>query len=145
MNPSDIQLVRNGFAKLAADREGFPAALYERLFARDPGLRALFATDMGSQGAKVMAAIGCLIRSLDRIEAVLDDLKALARRHVAYGVEREHYDLVGAALLEALAERLGASFDERARAAWKAAYGTLAGVMIEASGYDARALKQDAA
>ena len=134
MNPADIQLVRNGFAAVATNREGFAAAFFARLFARDPGLRALFATDMTTQGNKLVAALAHVVRSLDRLDSVIDDIRALARRHVAYGVEREHYDLVGAALLEALAEHLGQGFDERARAAWTAAYSTLANAMIEAGG-----------
>jgi hemoglobin-like flavoprotein len=145
MNPADIQLVRNGFAAVAADGEGFAAALFERLFARDPGLRALFATDMKTQGGKLVAAFAHVVRSLDRLDVVMDDVRALARRHVAYGVERAHYDLMGAALLEALAERLGESFDERARSAWAAAYATLAGIMIDAAGYHLREVEQSAA
>jgi hemoglobin-like flavoprotein len=37
--------------------------------------------------------------------------------------------------LAALGARLGAAFDARARTAWSAAYGALAGAMIDASGY----------
>jgi hemoglobin-like flavoprotein len=83
MNSADIQLVRNGFAAIAADRDGFAADFYARLFAGDPGLRALFATDMAAQGAKLFAALGRVVRSLDRLECVLPELRALARRHVA--------------------------------------------------------------
>jgi hemoglobin-like flavoprotein len=143
MNSADIQLVRNGFASIAADRDGFAAAFYDRLFAADPSLRALFATDMKTQGAKLTAALAHVVRSLDKLDAIIVEVRSLARRHVAYGVEREHYDLVGGALLGALAVRLGDTFDERARAAWSAAYATLANAMIDASGYPA--LKQSAA
>ena len=142
MTSADIQLVRNGFAALAADRDGFAAAFYERLINLDPSLRALFATDMKTQGAKLMAALAHVVRSLDKLDGVIAEVRALARRHVAYGVEREHYGLVGEALLSALATHLGGSFDERARAAWSAAYATLANAMIDA-GYPA--IEQSAA
>jgi hemoglobin-like flavoprotein len=138
MSPADIQLVRNGFAAVAADREGFAAAIFDRLFARDPGLRALFATDMKTHGQKLIAALAHVVRSLDRLDALIDDLRALARRHVAYGVEREHYDLLGEALLDALTERLGETFNAKSRVAWTAAYRTVAGTMIEAAGYHLR-------
>ena len=142
MTSADIQLVRNGFAAIAADRDGFAAAFYERLFALDPSLRALFATDMRTQGGKLMAALAHVVRSLDKLDAVIAEVRTLARRHVAYGVEREHYGLVGEALMGALAARLGQGFDARARAAWSAAYTALATAMIDASGYS---LKQSAA
>jgi hemoglobin-like flavoprotein len=142
MNSADIQLVRNGFAAVAADRDGFAAAFYERLFALDPSLRALFATDMRTQGAKLLGALSHVVRSLDRLDGLIAEIRALARRHVAYGVELEHYDLVGEALLGTLAARLE-GFDGRARAAWSAAYATLAAAMIDAAGYPA--LEQSAA
>ena len=136
MSPADIQLIRNGFAAVLVDRDGFAAAFYARLFERDPGLRALFATDMVAQGRRFLVALGHVVKSLDHLDVVAEELRALAKRHVAYGVERAHYALVGAALLATLAERLGEAFDARARAAWSRAYCTLAGIMIEASGYD---------
>ncbi|HEX8168129.1 MAG TPA: globin domain-containing protein [Beijerinckiaceae bacterium] len=143
MNSADIQLVRNGFAAIMADRDGFAAAFYERLFALDPSLRALFATDMRTQGTKLLGALSHVVRSLDKLDGIIAEVRALARRHVAYGVEREHYDLVGEALMGALAARLGQAFDEGARTAWRAAYAALAGAMIDASSYPA--LKQSAA
>jgi hemoglobin-like flavoprotein len=145
MNPADIQLVRNAFAAVAADREAFDAAIFDRLFARDPGLRALFATDMKTHGQRLLAALAHVVKSLDRFDAIIEDVRALARRHVAYGVEREHYDFLGEALLGALAERLGNAFDAKARTAWIAAYSTLATAMIEAAGYHLRDCTQSAA
>jgi hemoglobin-like flavoprotein len=145
MNRADIQLVRNGFAAVLADREAFAEAVFERLFARDPGLRALFAIDMKTHGHRLVGALARVVKSLDRCDAILDELRALARRHVAYGVEREHYDFLDDALLGALAERLGEAFDARARSAWAAAYSTLANAMIEAAGYHLRDCTQSAA
>ena len=143
MTSADIQLVRNGFALVAADRDGFAAAFYARLFDLDPSLRAMFATDMKTQGAKLMAALAHVMRSLDKLDAVIAEVRVLARRHVAYGVEREHYDLVGEALLRTLAAHLGQGFDKRAHAAWSAAYAILASAMIDAAGYPA--IEQSAA
>jgi hemoglobin-like flavoprotein len=145
MNPADIQLVRNGFAAVLADREAFAEAVFEHLFARDPGLRALFAIDMRTHGQRLVGALARVVKSLDRCDAVLDELRALARRHVAYGVEREHYDLLSDALLGALAERLGTAFDASARAAWRNAYSVLANTMIEAAGYRLRECTDSAA
>jgi hemoglobin-like flavoprotein len=145
MNPADIQLVRNGFAAVSADRKAFAAALFGRLFARDPALRALFATDLDAHGARVFGALAQVVKSLDRLDAITENLRTLARRHVAYGVEREHYDLLSDALLGALAERLGTAFDASARAAWRNAYSVLANTMIEAAGYRLRECTDSAA
>jgi nitric oxide dioxygenase len=88
---------------------------------------------MKSQGAKLMAAIGAVVKSLDCIETILGDLRALARRHDRYGVREEHYASVGAALLWTLEQRLGLDFTSDVREAWAAAYGLLSSAMIAAS------------
>lgn len=132
MDPSDIQLIRHGFRQLATDAEGLAADFYVRLFEIAPDLRHLFATDLQSQGAKVLRALGRVVHSLDRMDTVFDDIRALGRRHTHYGVQPEHYASVGQALLETIERRLGPSFDAEAKAAWAGAYTILSYAMIAA-------------
>jgi hemoglobin-like flavoprotein len=133
MTPQQIALVRESFAKVVPIREQAAGLFYDRLFAIYPSTRPLFRGDMKSQGAKLMAAIGAVVKSLDRIETMLDDLRALARRHDRYGVREEHYASVGAALLWTLEQGLGLDFTPDVRKAWASAYGLLSSVMIAAS------------
>jgi hemoglobin-like flavoprotein len=133
MTPQQVALVRQSFAKVVSIREQAAALFYDRLFAIDASTRPLFRGDMKSQGAKLMAAIGAVVKSLDRIETMLDDLRALARRHDRYGVREEHYASVGAALLWTLEQGLGSDLTPEAREAWATAYGILSGTMIAAA------------
>ena len=133
MTPQQIVLMRESFAKVVLIREQAATLFYDRLFAIDPSTRPLFRGDMKSQGAKLMAAIGAVVASLDHIETTLDDLRALARRHDRYGVREEHYASVGAALLWALEQGLSSDFTSDVREAWATAYGLLSGAMIAAS------------
>jgi len=109
MTPHQIALVRESFATVVPISEQAVGLFYDRLFAIDPSTRPLFQGDMKSQGVKLMAAIGAVVKSLDCIETILGDLRALARRHDRYGVREEHYASVGAALLWTL-EELGLDF-----------------------------------
>ena len=59
-----------------------------------------------------------MVKSLDCIETILGDLRALARRHERYGVREEHYASVGAALLWTLEQGLGLDFTPDVREAW---------------------------
>ena len=59
---------------------------------------------------RVSSAIGAVVESLDYIETMLDDLRALARRHNRYDVHEGHYASVGAALLWTLEQGLGFDF-----------------------------------
>lgn len=133
MTPQQIALVQQSFAKVVPIREQAAALFYDRLFAIDPSTRPLFRGDMKTQGAKLMAAIAAVVKSLDRIDTMLDDLRALARRHDRYGVQETHYASVGTALLWTLEQGLGADFTPDLRAAWAAAYRLLSDAMIEAT------------
>ena len=133
MTPQQVALVRQSFAKVVPIREQAAALFYDRLFTVDPSTRPLFGGDMKSQGAALMAAIGAVVKSLDRIEIMLDEIRALARRHDRYGVREEHYASVGDALLWTLEQGLGSDFTPEVREAWTTAYGILSSTMIAAA------------
>ncbi|MGH6928340.1 MAG: globin family protein [Dongiaceae bacterium] len=139
MTPQQIALVQQSFARVVPIREQAAALFYDRLFAIDPSTRPLFRGDIRIQGAKLMAAIAAVVKSLDRIETMLDDLRGMARRHDRYGVQESHYASVGTALLWTLEQGLGPDFTPDLRAAWAAAYRLLSETMIEATDRPVRA------
>ncbi len=134
MTPAQTALVEDSFRHLAPIAEPAAAIFYERLFALDPTLRPMFAgADMAAQQRKLMAAIGFVVAHLRRPDMLVPAVAALGRRHAGYGVEARHYDTVGQALLETLAEGLGPFFTPVVHDAWAAAYGLLAGLMQDAA------------
>lgn len=133
MTPDQIALVKDSFARVLPMKDVAAAAFYERLFTLDPSLKPLFRGDMQSQGQKLMMAIGTVVAALDRLDTVIGNVQALARRHVAYGVKDTHYATVGTALLDTLAQAFGKDFTPDLRDAWATAYGILSGAMIEAA------------
>ena len=140
MTPDQIKLVQESFRLVVPIRATAAALFYDRLFAIDGSLRALFkSTDMSKQGAKLMASLGFVVHGLSHPDTILPTVRELARRHVTYGVEEHHYATVGQALIETLATGLGTAFTQEVREAWLAAYGLLAGVMIAAAGEGAEA------
>jgi hemoglobin-like flavoprotein len=106
---------------------------YGRLFELDPELRKLFKSDIKQQGRKLMTMIGMAVRGLDNLAALVPVVQNLGRRHVAYGVMPGHFDTVGAALLWALKQGLGAASTSEVEKAWAAAYMLLASTMKEAA------------
>jgi hemoglobin-like flavoprotein len=134
MTNEQVSLVQESFRDIFPIRVAAAKIFYERLFAMDPNLRALFAADMDKQGTMLMTTLSLVLHGLDRLETIQPTVTGLARRHVYYGVEERHYGLVGQALIETLAAALGSAFTAEVRAAWQAAYGMLAAVMIKAAG-----------
>ncbi|MFS0737106.1 globin family protein [Sphingomonas sp. 1P06PA] len=133
MSPAQIDLVHNSFKAAAAKGDEIARRFYDQLFTIAPDTRPLFGEDMTEQRWKLLLTLGNIVFSLDDLELLVPSARALAVRHVRYGVTTEHYDAVGAALIAALGETLGTLFTPPVRAAWEAAYGLLATTMIEAA------------
>jgi hemoglobin-like flavoprotein len=133
MTPQQVAQVQASFAEVAPIAEQAAGLFYGRLFEMAPETRALFKGDMTVQGEKLMSAIATVVDSLGEIETIVPVVQDLAKRHVAYGVAPEHYQVVGAALLWTLEQSLAEAFVPELRDAWAAAYGTLAEVMVAAA------------
>jgi hemoglobin-like flavoprotein len=130
MNPTQIKLVQDSFAKVAPISEQAAVIFYDRLFEVAPSVRAMFPNDMTEQRKKLMGTLAVVVNGLSNLEAVLPAASALAKRHVSYGAKPEHYRVVGGALLWTLEKGLGDAWTPDLAAAWTAAYGTLSGYMI---------------
>jgi hypothetical protein len=88
------------------------------------------------QSIKLMAALGAVVASLDRLARILPAIRQLGRQHAAYGVRPDHYATVGEALIWTLQQAQGADFTPALRRAWTDAYGRLAWAMIAAAEED---------
>ncbi|HMM45798.1 MAG TPA: globin family protein [Candidatus Macondimonas sp.] len=133
MKPEEINLVQSTWAQVVPIKEQAAELFYGRLFELDPSLEPLFKGDMKAQGQKLMAMIGTAVGGLTQPETIVPALRDLGRRHVGYGVQAQHYDTVGAALLWTLEKGLGPAFTPETRQAWAETYDLVAGVMKEAA------------
>ncbi len=129
MNSEQINLVQSSFkdvrpiAALAAD------IFYTRLFVMDPSLRTMFKGDLADQGRMLMSTLNTAVNGLTNLDATVPVVRQLGMRHAKYGVQDEHFDTVGSALLWTLEQGLGEKFTADVREAWTAAYALLASVM----------------
>ena len=133
MTPRQITLVQESFQKVAPIADTAAAIFYNRLFVLDPDVRAMFTGDMARQGRKLMTTLGVAVNGLSRPDEIHGKLEALGRRHQSYGVEPQHYETVGVALLWTLRKALDTDFTPEVRNAWSAAYGLVSQTMIAAS------------
>ena len=129
MTPIQIKAVQDSFALIAPDRDHVAAIFYQRLFELDPDLRPLFTTDLSEQGHKLMTMLGLVVRSLDHIGGLIPVLEAMGERHSTYGVRNEHYETVGAALLDTLDDGLGSACTPHVRESWARAYWLISDTM----------------
>ena len=133
MTPHQIQLVQQTWQQVLPIQAAAADLFYGRLFELAPDTRPLFKRDIHAQGAMLMATLDAVVRSLHDLPAVLPTARQLASRHVGYGVQPQHYDSVGTALIWTLEQGLGAALTPAARESWVLAYATLAGAMKAAA------------
>lgn len=133
LTTAQADLVQQSFARVAPNAEQVAEIFYGRLFETDPSLRRLFKGDMKEQGKKLMAALGVVVSNLKQPEKVIGTIQDMGKRHGGYGVEDQHYDTVGAALLWTLEQGLGEDFTADVRDAWTVAYGLVADTMKAAA------------
>jgi len=135
MTPDQIRLVQSSFARVKPEAKTAAEAFYRRLFEIDPSLRGLFHGSMAQQGERLMQMIGAAVGLLGRPETLFPVLHALGARHVGYGVRPAHYDTVGTALLQTLAQALGEAFTPAHHDAWAALFGVVKREMLATDNY----------
>lgn len=133
LTQQEIELLRSSFRIVLRDAERTASRFYRKLFEQAPEVRALFTTDMGDQGVRVMCQLSLMVSQLQNLEALKPVLNSLAIRHVSYGVKPEHYAQVGSALLQTLSEVLDERFTPETRAAWEKIYDQLSDEMQNAA------------
>ncbi|MBP6624518.1 MAG: hypothetical protein KA198_05060 [Chitinophagaceae bacterium] len=134
MTTNQIALVKKSWrAFKGINPEVVSDLFYTKLFTDNPGLRKMFPKNMQVQYQKLFDMLQALVMNLDKLDTMLEDLKAMAKRHVGYGVKESHYKLVGDALLWTLAKGLSNDWTEELENAWVTCYTEITACMVEAA------------
>jgi len=134
MTKDQITLVKNSWRILRdVDHALIGNVFYTKLFFDHPKLEKMFPEDMGQQYLKVVDMLSTIVARLGTAYEMNEEIKALAQRHVGYGVRPEHYQYLKTALLWTIEKGLGNDWNEKIREAWSACYDMISGIMIEAS------------
>ncbi|MEY4761099.1 MAG: Bacterial hemoglobin [Pseudomonadota bacterium] len=130
MNAEHIKAVQQSWALLEPVSDQAAELFYTNLFARNPGMRALFTEDLSVQGRQLMRMFDKAVASLERPDELVPMLRALGERHRDYGVTAAHFDAYGEALYRTLAQGLGTAFPPEVGEAWRVVFSDIRGVML---------------
>jgi NAD(P)H-flavin reductase/hemoglobin-like flavoprotein len=130
LNP---RIIKESFALIEPRAEEISAYFYGRLFAENPDLRSLFPPAMDRQRERLLHSVRKIVWSLDSPDTLAAFLSRLGRDHRKFGVTREHYDAMGRALLTTLRKYGGDAWTAATECAWRAAYATVAAMMVAAA------------
>ena len=127
------RLIRQSFESIQGYSDSVVLLFYGRLFELEPATRSLFKISIREQARKLMDTLSTVVDALDRFEKLLPYLTELGQRHLGYGVQPQHYEILRSALLWAMGQALGVEFDRDTRAAWENLLTTISAVMLEAA------------
>ncbi|NML44230.1 NO-inducible flavohemoprotein [Ramlibacter sp. G-1-2-2] len=130
-----ISLIKATVPALQQHGEAITKHFYDLMFREHPEVKGLFNEAHQASGSQARALAGAVLAyaaHIDQLEALAGALPRIIQKHVALGVQPEHYPIVGACLLRAIQEVLGDAATDDIIAAWGEAYGALADMLIAA-------------
>jgi nitric oxide dioxygenase len=129
MTPAQRRLVRDSFEMIREDARPLTLLFYGKLFEMDPSARRLFHNDIALQGRKLMDTLTDIINALENFEPMRPRLAELGRKHAAYGVRPDQYEILTSALLWAIGQSLESGFDPATKEAWHIAIASICAAM----------------
>jgi nitric oxide dioxygenase len=139
-------IVKSTVPLLESGGEALTTHFYRLLLSEHPEVQPLFNQTNQAGGAQQRALANGLLmyaRHIDELDQLGGLVSQIVNKHVSLQILPEHYPLVGGCLLRAIREVLGPEIaTDAVIAAWAAAYGQLADILIgaEASVYEEKAL-----
>ena len=128
----NVTALETSFDLVAPRGDELMDVFYARLFEAAPAAQPLFAhVDLKKQKTMLLGALVLLRKSLRNLAPIAPKLRDMGARHVAYGARPEHYPVVGAILIEAMAEVAGSQWRAEYAQAWGEAYELVQGLMLE--------------
>lgn len=132
MTPEQIRLVKASFDTFAKYPLGTGLMFYQRLFALNREARAMFRGEIADQAQALMSMMDLIVRMLEDSARFTSAVYGLGWRHAGYGIGKDYYDAFGRALMRTVEDALGSGCTPEVRDAWKAAFDSVAHIMIGA-------------
>jgi hemoglobin-like flavoprotein len=127
----NVKLLEDSFARIRPHGKDFASTFYKNLLTDYPELRPLFAsTTMPDQEKKLMMTLVLVINNLRNLTYLTNILRDLGDRHVRYGINPEHYPMVGVTLVKTFESFLGSDWTPEVKQAWINGYGAIVDLML---------------
>lgn len=140
LSENTISILKACHPVLEANREAIGRSFYQLLFTHHPETQNMFNVSHvtvdkdGNPGPQMLSlsdAVICYAGHCDQLHKLGMLVERVANKHVSFGVEKEHYPVVGAVLLQTLEDVLGKEvFNEEVKAAVAEGYFFLADIFI---------------
>ncbi|CAB3711996.1 MULTISPECIES: NO-inducible flavohemoprotein [Achromobacter] len=133
LSPQIRALVKGTAPVLKTHGVALTKHFYARMFKHNPELKHVFNQGHqagGEQQQALAGAVAAYAEHIDDPSVLMPVVTRIVHKHVSLGIRPEHYQIVGKHLLASISEVLGEAATEELVAAWAAAYGQLADLLI---------------
>jgi nitric oxide dioxygenase len=133
LSPQIRALVKGTAPVLKTHGVALTKHFYARMFKHNPELKHVFNQGHqagGEQQRALAGAVAAYAEHIDDPSVLMPVVTRIVHKHVSLGIRPEHYQIVGKHLLASISEVLGEAATEELVAAWAAAYGQLADLLI---------------
>ncbi len=125
MNFIQIRLIRSSWQQVGEEPLYAGILFYDRLFTLAPHARNVFRSPVSEQTIKLMKTVGNMVKKLEKLDEVVEDISVLAQEYAHYGLTAMDYSAVAQSLLWTLEKRLADQWNNRLKRAWLSLYRTL--------------------
>lgn len=133
MTDEQIQLVEKSFRAITGRGEAFITRFYEKFFASYPKSEELFSqTDWPNQTRKMLLTIMMVVDNLRDAAHVKKMLYEANLVHQKFSLQAHDFDALTDAMVNTLAEFSGDTWSSELETAWRAAFGKINAIMLEA-------------
>jgi len=135
LEQATIDIIKATVPAVKAQADNITARFYPLMFEQYPEVIPFFNQThqaSGSQPKALANAVVAYAANIDSLGNLDQAVTKIVQKHCALGIQPHQYDIVGACLLQAIAEVLGDAATDDIIDAWGKAYGQLAAILIDA-------------
>lgn len=136
MNKDQVEMIQSSWKQVLSYSKANPIEVfYTKLFeVGGEEIKGLFkSSDMKVQGKRLLDMLTMAVYMVGDLGNLKPKLEDLGKRHVKYGVKKEHYQFVGAALLYVLELALEEKWTKEMKDNWLIVWNFVSSSMIDAS------------
>jgi hemoglobin-like flavoprotein len=135
-----VQRVQEHFETIRL--RGLGAQFYATLFSRHPSVRQLFPADVTTLSQHFIATLELAISHLGHVTAVDQQLRELGARHLHYGAQPQHYELVRDVLVATIGNSAGDDWNAELARDWRQAINMIIVPMLRGAAVETAAIAQ---
>jgi nitric oxide dioxygenase len=135
LDRATVDIIKATVPAVKAHADEITACFYPLMFAQYPEVIPYFNQTHQGKGTQPKALANAVVAyaaNIDELGNLSEAVAQIVQKHCSLGVRPEQYDIVGACLLQAIAQVLGDAATDEIIDAWGKAYGQLASILIDA-------------